>query len=409
LARDAIRECRVIAAVNKSLPSIYTEAHFSWPTGFGRAYVLDLAALKGTAEWENIFATQRKRHQHLEIIDETITQDFTYRYLVMEDIHGRMRSIQPFFLLRQDLLAGKGRAVRRVMDAMRVLLPSFMTLQTLMVGSTVGEGSLGAVPVDADWCSQALLSSLMQCAEKFKASLIVMKEFPHYLRPLLSSFVEKGYARIPSMPYTVLDLSFSNFEEFMQTRLSHAYRKNLRRKFKKTEGLPITMEVVADISPQIDELYPLYLQVYEKSALHFEKLTKEYLCRIGTILSSTTRFFIWRQSGKAIAFSICSLYNNALWDEYIGLDYQLALDLHLYFVTFRDLFNWCCANGISRYYSTALNYDPKLHLKFELVPMDLYVRLTNKVLNRIFRLVLPLLDPTRNDPILKKYPNVSEL
>jgi hypothetical protein len=399
----------MIAAVNKFLPSISAKPHCTWSADFGRAYVLDLAALKGTAEWENIFATHKKKHQQLEIIDETITQDFTYKYLVMEDLNGRVRCIQPFFLLRQDLLAGKGRAVKRVMDAIHVFLPRFMTLQTLMVGSTVGEGVLGVCPDDAEWCSQALLSILMRCAAKFKASLIVMKEFPHYLRPILSRFVEKGYARIPSMPYTVLDLSCSNFEEFMRTKLSHAYRKNLRRKFKKTEGLPITMEVVTDITPLIDELYPLYLQVYERSALHFEKLTKEYLCRLGTAQSSTTRFFIWRQSGRAIAFSICSLHDNALWDEYLGMDYELALDLHLYFTTFRDLFNWCCSNGINRYYSTALNYDPKLHLKFMLMPMDLYVRLTNKFLNRIFRLALPLLDPTRNDAVLKKYPNVCEL
>ena len=397
----------MIDAGNESSSSIYAKAYYSWPTDFGRAYVVDLDALKGTEAWEDIFATGKKSHLRLEIIDETITQEFTYRYLVMEDVHSRVRGIQPFFLLRQDLLGGKGD--NKLVSAIRVLWPRFLTLKTLMVGSTVGEGFLGARSVDADWCSRALCSSLMQCAAQFNTSLIVMKEFPNYLRPALALFLDNDYSRIPSMPYTVLDLTFGDFEEYMQTRLSYSFRKNLRRKFKKTQDLPITLEVVTDITSYIDELYPLYLQVYERATLRFEKLTKEYLCRIGNALPTNARFFMWRQNGRAIAFSVCSLYENALWDEYIGMDYSVALNQHLYFVTFRDLINWCCSNGIKRYYSTALNYDPKLHLKFKLAPMDLYVRHTNKAFNRIFKLVLPLLDPTRNDAILMKYPNANEL
>ena len=35
------------------------------------------------------------------------------------------------------------------------------------------------------------------------------------------------------------------------------------------------------MTPFIDEVYPLYLNVYNRSKLQFEKLTKEYLCRLG--------------------------------------------------------------------------------------------------------------------------------
>jgi hypothetical protein len=393
----------------KLMSSLSSKALFLWPTDFGQAYVVMPEALKGVKEWEYITANQRKNHLILEIISETIIQDFSYRYLIMEDRNGVVHSMQPFFLIRQDLLGGKSGVAKKLIGTIRSLLPRFLTMQTLMVGSTVGEGALGSRPDDADWACQALLSSLMECASKFRVSLVVLKEFPHYLRPLLAHFIDHGYMKMPSMPYTVLDLSFSNFEEYMQTRLSPSFRKNLRRKLRKSEGLPVEMDIVTDITPFIDELYPLYLQVFEKSDLSFEKLTKEYLCRIGREVPGKTRFFIWRMDGRAVAFSVCSLHENALWDEYIGMDYSIALDLHLYFATFRDLVNWCCAQGITKYYSSALNYDPKQHLRFELAPMDLYVRHTNNIINRFFKLALPFLDPTRNDAILKKFPNAGEL
>jgi hypothetical protein len=59
--------------------------------------------------------------------------------------------------------------------------------------------------------------------------------------------------------------------------------------------------------------------------------------------------------------------------------------------------------------SSALNYEPKLHLRCELAPLDLYVRHTNPVVNAFMKRLLPLLEPTHNDPILKRFPNYAEV
>ncbi len=376
----------------------------------GRAYVADLATIKGSPLWETIFAGQRKDHRLLAVIEETIPQDFEYHYLVLEDARGIPRAIQPFFLRTQDLLAGTGPGMQGLLRRARAVWPRLLTMRTLMVGSPLGEGSLGAAPEDRDWCAAALRAALLPCARRYRASLVVLKEFPASFRSSLACFVRHGYTRIPSMPYTSLDLSFRDFEEYMRTALSHAYRKNLRRKFRDAaQAPPIALEVVSDLTPCAEEVYPLYLQVYERSALRFEKLTLDYLRRLGRAAPDKIRFFIWRQSGKAVAFSVCLLHAGALWDEYLGLDYRVALDLHLYFYTLRDIIEWCCAQGLGRYYSSALNYDPKLHLKFSLVPMDLYVRHTRAAFNPIVGRSLRLLDPTRHDPTVKKFHNADDL
>lgn len=57
----------------------------------------------------------------------------------------------------------------------------------------------------------------------------------------------------------------------------------------------------------------------------------------------------------------------------------------------------------------ALNYDPKLHFRHRLDPIDLYVKHTSVIINAIMRLALVLLEPTRHDPTLKKFPNYLEL
>ena len=78
------------------------------------------------------------------------------------------------------------------------------------------------------------------------------------------------------MPMTRLPLHYHNWDEYFRT-LSKATRKDLRRKFRKAERVPkIEMQVVSDITPLVDEIYPLYLAVHERSPLKFETLTANY-------------------------------------------------------------------------------------------------------------------------------------
>jgi predicted N-acyltransferase len=166
---------------------------------------------------------------------------------------------------------------------------------------------------------------------------------------------------------------------------------------------------LADVTPVVHEIYPLYLQVYSRSKLRFEKLTPEFFCRLGRELPERTRFFVWRQEGKAIAFSLCLIHDGTIYDEYLGLDYSVAYDLHLYFYTLRDILSWAMNEGLRAYCSTPLNYDPKLHLGCELVPLDLYVMHTGTLINPIFRRALRFLQPTKHDPVLKQFANAHEL
>ena len=80
------------------------------------------------------------------------------------------------------------------------------------------------------------------------------------------------------------------------------------------------------------------------------------------------RYFVWRQEGRAVAFSLCMVEGEDIFAEYLGLDYGCALDLHLYHYAFRDVVRWAMANGYKRFRSTGLNYDPKLHLRSQARP-----------------------------------------
>jgi predicted N-acyltransferase len=375
----------------------------------GSAKVLTREELYRSPAWQNAFRDKYKDHRFYEIVEQTLGADFEHHYVVLEDEGGTVRAVQPIFLVRQNLVEGVP-GLRAAVDFVRRRFPRFLTMRVLMVGCAAGEGHLGAcAPEDEQWVAGALHASLKKYARRFNASLVVLKDFPAKYRESLRGFSSNGYARFPSMPMTHLSLGYRDFDEYVAT-LGASTRKDLRRKFRRTaEAAPIELEVVNDITPHIDEVYPLYLQVHERSKMKFERLTKDYFCDIGKRMPDRTRFFLWRQHGKIIAFSLCMVYGNTLYDEYLGLDYEVALDLHLYFYTLRDIITWALQQGLDSYCSSPLNYHPKLHLGCDLVPLDLYVMHTGMIVNPIFRHAVKLLGPTRHEPVLRKFPNAHQL
>ena len=372
--------------------------------------VVTLAELQNCEAWKRALQNRCKDHRYYEIVEETLQDGFEHHHLLLEDDSGNARAIQPVFFVRQNLVEGVPGKISPIVDRVRKIFPRFLTMRVLMVGCAAGTGDLAAThESDETWVANALQASLSTYARQNKASLVVLKDFPATYRSKLETFPLNGYARIPSMPMTRLPLPYNNWDEYFRT-LSKATRKDLRRKFRKAEQAPkIEMEVVNDITPLIDEIYPLYLAVHERSPLKFETLTKDYFRAIGQRVPERARFFIWRQLGKIVAFSFCLVCDDKIYDECIGLDYSVALELHLYFYTLRDIISWALEQGLKHYYSNPLNYEPKLHLDCELVPLDLYVMHTSPLLNPIFRRLIGYLGPTRHDPVLPRFPNADQL
>ncbi|HEX4086530.1 MAG TPA: GNAT family N-acetyltransferase [Chthoniobacteraceae bacterium] len=376
-------------------------------TATGTAEVVCTARAIPREAWCGTFRDLERDSRYYEVIEETLPGKFEYRYLILRNEETGQAVVQPFFILPQCITEGLPAKFQRVVERVQKRFPRFLVMRVLMVGCAVGEGQVNPEP----WAVRALHEVLDTVAKREGASIIVFKDFPARYRQALDYFPGNGYCRVPSMPSSRADLGgYKDFEDYMQRRLGKVFRKNLRRKFRASEAIgSLEMTVHEDISPIIDEVYPLYRQTLARAEMSFEELTADFLSRVGREMPDKARFFVWRLDGKIVAFNFCLLHGGVLYDMDIGLDYAVALDLHLYFVTWRDVFNWAISNGVGAYHTAPLNYDPKLHLRLELAPLDLYIRHTSGILNAVFPLAMKFLQPARHHPILREFPNAHEL
>ena len=92
-----------------------------------------------------------------------------------------------------------------------------------------------------------------------------------------------------------------------------------------------------------------------------------------------------------------------VYDHDLGLAYSVAHDLHLYYVTFRDILQWALRHGYRRYRTSPFNYEPKMHLRLQLEPVDLFVRHRSPWLNFLLRDFAPRFAPARSEAVLRRF------
>lgn len=378
--------------------------------GGGSFEVFDRIEAIAPETWRPLFRPHWKDYRYYQTLEETFAGEFPQRYLVLRDPEGGVRAIQPLFLVAQDITAGLSARVRAMLRPLR----PWLTMSLLMAGCVVGDGQIGAPQgEDLPAVCAALAGALELYARREGISLILFKDLPMYCRRTFGALTRRRqFTRVRSLPGVTLNLAgLSSFEDYMQKRLGKATRKSLRRKFRELEDQPpLTLEVKTAVDEaEATQLHRLYEEVALRGDLHFEVFTREYFLALGQRMPDQTRYFIWRHEGRIAAFSFCTVFGNAIYDNDLGLDARLASPLHLYYQTFRDIVRWALAHRITRYYSAPFNYHPKLRLGMDLTPLDLYARHRFAPANFLLRLLSPLLAPTRQEPLLAQFPNAHQL
>lgn len=376
------------------------ETRLFLPGGFAEVYrhASDVPA----AFWKPFNGSPKDR-PYYQLLELSMREHFDYRYLAVYREDDTPMALQPIVITTQDLVASAGPALTRFVAALRKRWPGFLRTRTLMAGCLVGEGSTGFI--DAPRVAMPMVAQAFRSLARYeRISLLVFKDFPAAWRDALGCLQSFGYTRLPGFPSLALDFQFPSFTSYEAQLLSRATRKSLRRKLRATDAVkpPVTLEVWETAEEIIDEVYPLYLAVAKRSDVQFEIFTPEYFVRAARLMPGRFRFFVWRQHGRAVAFSFCTIWDGTIYDNDIGFDYSVSHDLNLYYVTFRDLVCWALKNGLRRYASSPFNYAPKLQLRLGLQPVDIYVQHTSRFLNSFIEPIAPFFAPARTDPVLRK-------
>lgn len=214
-------------------------------------------------------------------------------------------------------------------------------LKTCFIGTTVTEYTPLTSHLQIDHFVKKLKTYVKN------QSLTIIKDLP-INSPLLSaeentyshSFIEAaervGFLAIEGQALAYVPIDFDDREHYL-SKLSKSRRKNLKRKLKSLDVLRV--EILNTGAVQFldhafrAQLYTLFLNVYYQSEIHFDLLTAEFFDDLLQDGQSAGKVFLYWKDEILVGYNICFEYQGNLVDKYIGLNYPLAIEYNLYFIS----------------------------------------------------------------------------
>ncbi|MBU2221403.1 MAG: GNAT family N-acetyltransferase, partial [Candidatus Omnitrophica bacterium] len=185
--------------------------------------------------------------------------------------------------------------------------------------------------------------------------------------------------------------------------LGKSTRKSIRRKLRDSRSIvELTTEAVEDITGLENKIFELYLNNLNDSEVSFEFLTREFFNNICDNMKGLVKFFITRDKNTIVAFNLVLIKNRTMIDKFVGFDKKISHKYHLYHTTLCHNIDYCIRNGLKYYQMGVTDYEPKIRLGCQIMPLYVSVKFLNPALNLFTGALVKLLEPKKFDPGLKK-------
>jgi predicted N-acyltransferase len=276
----------------------------------------------------------------------------------------------------------------------RKVFPNFLKLKLACLGSPVSENCyLGfdknLSEIEKIECAELIFKEFEKISKSSKAKLLAIKDINDIEKQLINKIKNaKKYTKIISMPTAFLKINFSNLDEYF-LKLSHATRKDIRRKLKKLSEIRI--ERKTNIDDMIDIIYPMYLSTRGRSDWQFETLEKDYFQLVLRQMPENSFCSIYYSSEKPLAANFFLVNENTLIDKYFCAFSEDARNYNLYFISWVENIKFCLENGIKKYIAGQAGYENKTRLGCDFVINWLYFYHRNFIINILLKIASPIL------------------
>ncbi|MCK9573512.1 MAG: GNAT family N-acetyltransferase [Candidatus Omnitrophica bacterium] len=362
-------------------------------------------------EWKRLFpkATIEDYGYH-KTLEESRLKEFSISYLTAK--RGNILvAIIPFFTMDFSLTTLIRGPLQRIILSIRKLFKRFLMMRLIFIGSPTAEELYIGISKEENKTGIFLkaLDKIYEFSRIKKIKTILIYNLTNKHAELSKHLRNSGFTAMEDLPTTRLEIKEKNFEDYI-SKLGSSTRKDVRRKLRKSAELTkLETEVIDNIDNIIDDIYQLYMNNFNDSDIRFEMLTRDFFLNICRNMPGVAKYFITRSEGKIIAFNLCFIKEDTCIDKFIGFDYSIALKYHLYYTTFAHNIDWCIKNGIHFYQPGQGDYDAKIRLGASLIPLSIYIKSFNPMLNLLMKPIIKTIAPKKFDPALKnlgKYKNL---
>lgn len=357
-------------------------------------------------DWDALAATVSHPfldRRYLGTLERTL-DDVAFRWVLIDDADGRPVAGAGFSVLEVDVGNLGSERLRGFLRVYRRLRPTALRYNVVLCGMPISNGRecLAIDPqADTSAVAVALDAAAMDVAREHRGRLVVFKEYDEGVLDSLAPLESSGFDRVDSLPLHVLPVEQPTFEEYVASR-SKRTRRNIRDYFRSGEAAGLEVEHLrgADGAAErlTDEVHELYLRVFDKASVQFERLPRDFFVELANSLPEESRFTFVRHAGRVVGF-VAGLRKGSLHTLLkVGYDTEFDPNAKLYFFTMYNAIQRAFEEPLAAI-SVGQGADEfKRRLGCTPQPRRFLLKAPGRLFGSLARWVTPRVFPRRYDP-----------
>jgi hypothetical protein len=241
----------------------------------------------------------------------------------------------PCFKFKTSLITLSDGFLQSITQWVRSFWPSFLMIPLFVVGSPIALCHHGIHFSPASLAKlKKMTPGVFDCITQKSKSLgclfVLIKDIPSHDVDYIESMGIGRYFLASSLPnaYIPVSVGTKKYPYFLKKH----YRARIRRSKNKFKKAGFYWIKETNVAPYLDTIYRLYCNVYAKSGIKFEKLTRDFFKQVQEKLYGDVFFLLcFNAEHRLVCFELVLDSEDVLIPLYLGLDYGFVKEGEVYF------------------------------------------------------------------------------
>lgn len=299
--------------------------------------------------------------------------------LIYDDLKRPVAAACIFLWSVDAATLSKSRIIKSV-TLVRKWWRKFLFFKCLCVGLPVSSGqSHLRIREDADMkeVCRVIHDVLRKLSRQHHVKIVLLKEFDPRESERIEHLKQYGFIRGDSLPVNMFDPRFSDLNDYLSA-LRKRYRYQVKRSLCKTEkaGYESIEMLGSKVNDRIytADVHRLYEAVLDRADIIFERNPVDFVREIIKRLGDQVIFTFVYDGDTVVAVQISLRTERVYYFMFIGINYKVSRESHLYFSTIYKHLDYVLQQGVEEIYIGQTADDFKMRLGCYQVPRYIYIR-----------------------------------
>ena len=286
-------------------------------------------------------------------------------------------------------------ALKKIIRLVRRKWKNFLITQSLECGPPVALGSTMSFKdgIDRAEPMRLLCQEVERLAKELRAGLVLFRDFYDEDMKFYDFLQGRGYGKIHNLPKAEIKIRWKSFDEYLNSMRS-SYRCKIVKSMDKCAKADISIQILKNFSANSRELKRLYDNVsHQAKEIKREQLSETFFQNLDNYLGEKSAVLSATKDGKIIGFMLVLFNDKELIPALIGLDYDYNREYHIYFNLFYRTIELAIDAGMEKVDMGITTLDPKKDMGSEIVALNMYMKHSNPLLNKIVSALFDMITP----------------